>query len=623
MSSYQELTRVKNITLLLIISTILTFTVTVLYMALEDKKENLTQEIQLKKTQLELLFTKRIDELRSKYTSELENFINNNDNMIEAFASRDRERLQQLVDAKFERFMKNEPNFEVICFGLPDMRAFYRAHAPHKFGDNIEKVHGVKEVTEFKKRVSGFIVSKIGVYYRVTFPVYQKSKYIGLISFGINLGYVNDFIQKELNIPSAIVIKTKDLKTTKWYDRLEEGRLGEYTIISSTGDIVERASSKNLELKDGQEVRFEDNQKIYNIIQNINIVGINHKPIAKVVLFQDITQELDDYTMYFYLFIITLIILIVLLISILVIAFNKFLNTIMLINKDLEELNRNLEIKVDQRTYDLEKAKQEIETIHQHTKASIEYASLIQSSLIPSDEDFNQHFKEFFTIWQPKDIVGGDIYLFEEIRDGDGVLLMVIDCTGHGVAGALVTMLVKAIEKQIISTLEHKSDDNVSPAEMLKVFNISMKKLLKQESNKSISNAGFDGQILYFDKKKKIIKCASARNEIFYLQNGEVHTIKGDRHSVGYRDSKSNYEFTEHTIDVSTPTNLYISSDGYWDQLGGEKQIGFSKKRLKKLIEKIKDEPMIEQKEKLLSSHQEYQGKRERQDDITFIGLRV
>ncbi|MEA2029529.1 MAG: SpoIIE family protein phosphatase [Campylobacterota bacterium] len=623
MSSYQELTRVKNITLLLIISTILTFTVTVLYMALQDKKENLTQEIQLKKTQLELLFTKQIDELRSKYTSELENFINNNDNMIEAFASKDRERLQQLIDAKFERFMKDEPNFEVICFGLPNMKAFYRAHAPHKFGDSIEKVHGVKEVTQLKKRVSGFIVSKIGVYYRVTFPVYQKSQYIGLISFGINLGYVNDFIQKELNIPSAIVIKTEDLKTTKWYDRLEEGQLGEYTIISSTGDIVERASSKNLEIKDGHEVRFEDSQKIYNIIQNINIVGINHKPIAKVVLFQDITQELDDYTMYLYLFIITLIILIVLLISILVMAFNKFLNTIMLINKDLEELNHNLEIKVDQRTYDLEKTKQEIETIHQHTKASIEYASMIQSSLIPSDELFANHFEEFFTLWDPKDIVGGDIYLLEEIQDGDGVLLMVIDCTGHGVAGALVTMLVKAIERQIISTLEHTNNENVSPAEMLKVFNISMKKLLKQESHKSLSNAGFDGQILYFDKKKKIVKCASARNEIFYLQNGEVHTIKGDRHSVGYRDSKPNYEFTEHTIDVSTPTSLYISSDGYWDQLGGEKQIGFSKKRLKKLIAKIKDEPMAEQKEKLLSSLQEYQGKRERQDDITFIGLKV
>ena len=266
---------------------------------------------------------------------------------------------------------------------------------------------------------------------------------------------------------------------------------------------------------------------------------------------------------------------------------------------------------------------QEIRDIHKHTKESIEYASLIQGSLIPDNEVFRRYFKEYFTIWHPKDVVGGDIYLFDELRNEDECILMVIDCTGHGVPGAFVTMLVKAIERQIAAIIAGDINMDVSPAWCLKYFNKNMKKLLQQEDSNSISNAGFDGQILYYNKKESIVKCASARNEIFYVQNKEIHTIKGDRHSVGYKDSDAEFEFKEHIIDVSVPTNIYLSSDGYWDQLGGEKGFSFGKKRLKKLIDDIKDESMAEQQEEFIYTLQDYQGEMDRQDDITFIGLKV
>ncbi len=138
---------------------------------------------------------------------------------------------------------------------------------------------------------------------------------------------------------------------------------------------------------------------------------------------------------------------------------------------------------------ELEIAKKEVEEIHKRTSESIEYASLIQHTLIPSHDLFRKYFKDYFVIWHPKDVVGGDIYFFEEFENS--AILMVIDCTGHGVPGAFVTMLVKAIERQIISQIKYQKEA-VEPAKILTIFNKNMRQILQQESDESISNAGFD-----------------------------------------------------------------------------------------------------------------------------------
>lgn len=277
--------------------------------------------------------------------------------------------------------------------------------------------------------------------------------------------------------------------------------------------------------------------------------------------------------------------------------------------------------KINTQNIEMQNAKLEIEEIHKHTRESIEYAALIQSALIPGNQLFRKYFKDFFAIWHPKDMVGGDIYLFEELRH-DECLLMVIDCTGHGVSGAFVTMLVKAIERQVVAKIKH-SDEVVSPSKILSIFNSSMKHLLKQEDKSSLSNAGFDGQIMYYNKKEKIVTVASAKNDIFYYQDDGLKVIKGDRHSVGYKDSDINFKFKEHTIDVSKDTTIYISSDGYWDQNGGEKGLPFGKRRLKIMLEEIHMESMADQQEEFLYTLANYKGKFEDNDDVTVIGIKI
>jgi serine phosphatase RsbU (regulator of sigma subunit) len=201
-------------------------------------------------------------------------------------------------------------------------------------------------------------------------------------------------------------------------------------------------------------------------------------------------------------------------------------------------------------------------------------------------------------------------------------LIFVIDCTGHGVPGAFLTMLVKAIERQISLSILN-SNKEVNTAQILTKFNQSMKHLLKQDNDNCISNVGFDGQVLYYNKKDNIVKCSSARNEIFYVQDNTLHTIKPDKCSIGYKETSQTFQFTEHIIDVSQETTLYISTDGYWDQLGGEKERSFGKRRLKELLLEIQNDSLENQKEKLLYRLANYQANYPRIDDITFIGIKV
>jgi PAS domain S-box-containing protein len=265
----------------------------------------------------------------------------------------------------------------------------------------------------------------------------------------------------------------------------------------------------------------------------------------------------------------------------------------------------------------------QIRDIHKQTRDSIEYASLIQQAIVPDNQAFNNYFKDFFTIWNPKDIVGGDIYLFEELRNKDECLLMAIDCTGHGVPGAFVTMLVKAIERQIAAKIAADENINVSPAWILGYFNKTMKKLLKQENDESISNAGFDGGVIYYNKKKNIIKYSGAETPLFYIENDELKMIKGCRHSIGYKKSDATFEFKEHIIELKENMHFYLTTDGYLDQNGGAKGFCMGKTKFKNIINENYKKDFSIQKEKFLEFLNEYQGSQNRNDDVTVIGFKI
>jgi len=272
-----------------------------------------------------------------------------------------------------------------------------------------------------------------------------------------------------------------------------------------------------------------------------------------------------------------------------------------------------------------EELSKKLEQTLKHTRESIEYAALIQSSLVPDNNVFRKYFKEYFVIWHPKDIVGGDIYLFNELRNDDECLLMCIDCTGHGVPGAFVTMLVKSIESQLVSEIYNNPDMDIHPSWVLQFFNKRMKKLLKQDKEQTITNIGFDGSIIYYNKQKNIIRFSGAESVGFIRKkDGEIITLKGDRKSVGYRQVPDDYEYKEIEIPVEPGMKLFLTTDGYIDQNGGAKGFPFGKKRFKKIIEEYGQESMADLQEIFMYEMSSYENAIEdndRNDDMTVIGV--
>jgi len=295
--------------------------------------------------------------------------------------------------------------------------------------------------------------------------------------------------------------------------------------------------------------------------------------------------------------------------------------------KKVEELTQNLERKIKERTKDLSLAKKEIEAAHKRTRESIEYAAKIQSAIVSQQEEMRSYFKDSMVLWEPKDTVGGDIWLFNNLRHKDECLILVIDCTGHGVPGALVTMIVKAIELELTTSIKKHPEIDISPAKILIHFNKTMKKLLKQERKEGDVNAGFDGGIIYYNRRQQVIKFAGAKTPLFYIdENHQLQTIKGDRYSVGYKECRDDYNYKESIIPVRKGMKFYCTTDGYLDQNGGTKDLPFGKKRFANIIKQNHTKSMEEQKRIFIDELQKYQSEvvdNERNDDITVIGFEI
>jgi len=290
-------------------------------------------------------------------------------------------------------------------------------------------------------------------------------------------------------------------------------------------------------------------------------------------------------------------------------VFNNMATNIEKLFNNQTDINNTLEKQVADKT--------------KHIRDSINYASLIQEAIILHEDKLHLFFNDLFVYWEPKDIVGGDIYLHKVFDNGD-CLLMCMDCTGHGVSGAFVTMLVKAIEQQISTNIANNLDNPMSPSEILSYFNKGIKELLNQKDKTSISNVGFDGGVMYFSKENHSLKYASANTPLFYIdENQKLKTIKSHRYSVGYKNCDLNHQYEEYNINLHKGMKFYISSDGYFDQQGGKQGFGFSKKRFKDLIQKNHHEPFQEQREIFRRQLLDYQDDAIRLDDVMIIAFEI
>jgi serine phosphatase RsbU (regulator of sigma subunit) len=271
-------------------------------------------------------------------------------------------------------------------------------------------------------------------------------------------------------------------------------------------------------------------------------------------------------------------------------------------------LNQELEKKVAERTKELQEKNIKIQD-------SIEYAKMIQQTILPSDSEMNDVLKNYFVIFRPRDIVGGDFYWMKTYKDH--FLIVVGDCTGHGVPGALMTT-------SVISMLNHIADElnNDNPAIILQELDRLVKQSFRGDSANENIEYGLDAGILCVSQEKKILFSGAATSAIISAKSG-IHEIKPITRTINCKKSTKEMCFKNYEIKYSPGTAIYMATDGITDQVGGEKHLPYGKKRLKESIENVKKFNMKEQADIIIHSFENYCGNEMLRDDITILGFKL
>jgi serine phosphatase RsbU (regulator of sigma subunit) len=294
-------------------------------------------------------------------------------------------------------------------------------------------------------------------------------------------------------------------------------------------------------------------------------------------------------------------------------TFNRMAGTI-------RDHTANLERKVQERTEALTLANARLLESNRKITDSLDYAHLIQASMLPKAEQLAAGVPDHGVLYKPRDIVGGDFYAFA--GDPDGFLVAVGDCAGHGVPGAFMSMSAAAVMAQLLSKLGPED-----PARILRELNEAMKSLLHQSERASgggrLDN-GLDLALVRVRPGAGRAVFAGARLPLWVLgPDGGLQELKGDPQSLGYRRSQTGYPFSNRPFRFEPGARFYLFTDGVLDQNGGPRGFGFGQRRLREALLAHAAEPMAAQVAALERTLADYQGANLQRDDLTFLGFRV
>jgi AraC family chitin signaling transcriptional activator len=261
----------------------------------------------------------------------------------------------------------------------------------------------------------------------------------------------------------------------------------------------------------------------------------------------------------------------------------------------------------------LEEKSNKLALAYRDIQDSIDYAKTIQEAMLQNISAVEGYVEDLFIFLKPRDVVSGDFYWFA--KKENKLIISAVDCTGHGVPGALMSMVGNAVLNQIVNEKGILESDQI-----LKRLHMGIRSALKQDETSS--RDGMDLALCVIDKKQNTLQFSGAHNPIYYIQNKEMKIIKGDNLSIG-GGNKSIQSFTKHTIDITVPTIFYLFSDGFQDQVGGEEKIKFMRQKFQDMLFKIHEEPMEKQKEIIENTLHLWKGNREQTDDILIIGVKV
>ncbi|MFO1253403.1 MAG: biofilm regulation protein phosphatase SiaA [Inhella sp.] len=273
----------------------------------------------------------------------------------------------------------------------------------------------------------------------------------------------------------------------------------------------------------------------------------------------------------------------------------------------------SLEREVQARTRELEQANRDMAQAHRAISDSIDYARLIQRAILPDRQLEEQLGSEHFVLWQPRDVVGGDFYVFRTSAEGE--LLGVVDCAGHGVPGALMTMLAR-------SAIDHALEEVglTDPATLLHRIDASIRSMLVAADIPRTIATTMDVGLVHIDRQAQRARFAGAKVSLFRSDGRTVEEIKPGRRALN-ETRRGQYENVE--FELSAGTSYYLVTDGFLDQAGGEHGFGFGNQRFAELVREHAALPPGQQREAFVSALRRYQGGFAQRDDITVMCFRV
>jgi len=286
--------------------------------------------------------------------------------------------------------------------------------------------------------------------------------------------------------------------------------------------------------------------------------------------------------------------------------------------KQIEQINRDLEIKnieVVKQNEKISQQKEIIELKNQSITDSIQYASRIQAAVLPPIDFINEWGIENFILFKPKDIVSGDFYW--GLKKDEKIIIAAADCTGHGVPGAFMSMLGHAFLDEIANTKKIKN-----AASILNMLRDEIINTLKQKGNVGESRDGMDISLLILDPKTGIIDFAGANNPLYLVRENKLIKVNGDKMPIGIHFITFT-PFINQKIETKKGDHIYIFSDGFADQFGGPKGKKYMYKPFQELLSRNAGKPMELQKEILENTFIKWQGEREQVDDVLVMGIQL
>jgi serine phosphatase RsbU (regulator of sigma subunit) len=312
--------------------------------------------------------------------------------------------------------------------------------------------------------------------------------------------------------------------------------------------------------------------------------------------------------------------------------------------EQLEEYYNELEQKVRERTAEIEKQKEEIlaqrdsleeqrnmlseantnltqayseiEEKNRHIEDSIRYAKRIQNAILPPNEYVRRLFTDYFILYLPKDIVSGDFYWVS--HNENRVYIAAVDCTGHGVPGAFMSIVGHDRLNYAVNVTEA-----THPADILNSLNKGVTETLRQTRSEISVKDGMDIALISIDFDLQILEYAGAFNPLYHIRDEELSLIQADKFPVGAFIGEELNKFQDHRIELKQDDVFYIFSDGYADQFGGPRSKKFMTKRFREMLLANHKKPMKEQREILLKTIREWMGEEPQVDDILVIGIRI